>query len=197
VHPRRLAPAVRTRHHQLAGTGSDTDHAARHPHSFHPHRIEVLRHNSYEVITLADGLATRDGASSAHGGTSPLHGNLARATFTCTPTTPATSGRTGFQHLFQATQLTRIKPAAGATGTLGDQGLPTARSQRPMPAVRRHPSHSESPGHLCVAGPSVDQGSGDEPDLLAPRPLRPSVHRHRDTSFLRHSAAHTNRHAAT
>ena len=42
--------------------------------------------NPYEVITLADSAATRDGASPAHGGTPRLHGNLARATFACTPT---------------------------------------------------------------------------------------------------------------
>lgn len=43
------------------------------------HRIEVRRHHSSEVITLAEGPATRDGASPAHGGTAPLHENLARA----------------------------------------------------------------------------------------------------------------------
>jgi hypothetical protein len=46
----------------------------------------VRRHDLYEVITLADSAAIRDGASPAHGGTPQLHGNLARATFTCTRT---------------------------------------------------------------------------------------------------------------
>ncbi|MEU8990526.1 DDE-type integrase/transposase/recombinase [Streptomyces sp. NPDC048558] len=50
------------------------------PHSFHPHRIQVPRHNPYEVITLADNAVTHDGASPAHGSTPQLHGNLARAT---------------------------------------------------------------------------------------------------------------------
>ncbi|MFE1437171.1 NADPH-dependent F420 reductase [Streptomyces sp. NPDC058739] len=39
----------------------------------------MRRHSSYEVITLAETAATCDGASPAHGGTPPLHENLARA----------------------------------------------------------------------------------------------------------------------
>lgn len=59
--------------------GSDGDHAARRPHPFHPHHIHVRRHNSDEVITLADTAATHHGVSPAHGCTAPFHGNLARA----------------------------------------------------------------------------------------------------------------------
>jgi hypothetical protein len=42
---------------------------ATHPHPFHPHRIKMRIRDSYEVITLVDSVATRDGASPAHGGT--------------------------------------------------------------------------------------------------------------------------------
>jgi hypothetical protein len=67
---------------------------------------------------------------------------------------PADDGRAGIQRHLEHTQLTRIELAAGTPGPLGDQGLPTARSQRPPPAVRRHPGHPEPPGHLPVTGPA-------------------------------------------
>lgn len=91
MHPFRLATAVRTHHHQLPGAGRDADYTARRPHPFHLHRIQVRRHDPYEVITLADTAATRDGALPAHGGTLELHGNLARATIICTRTSAPTA----------------------------------------------------------------------------------------------------------
>ncbi|WP_249938366.1 ATP-binding protein [Streptomyces mirabilis] len=89
MHPRRTATAVRTRHRRLAGAGRNADHTARYPHSFHPHRIEVRSRDPYEVVTLADSATTCDGTSPAHGGIPRLHGNLARASYPCTPTTAA------------------------------------------------------------------------------------------------------------
>ncbi|QTD95818.1 hypothetical protein S1361_00600 [Streptomyces cyanogenus] len=85
--------------------------------------------------------------------------------------TPAARGRASIQHRLQKAELFRGELAAGATGTLGSQGLPIARSQRPPPAIRRHPGHPEPPGHLPVTGPGFDQVSGSEPDLLTPSPF--------------------------
>ena len=87
VHPRRLVTTVRTRHPQLAGTSRHMHGAPFRPHPLHPHRVQMRRRHPYEVITLADSPATRDGASPAHGGIHRLHGDLARTTFRCTPTT--------------------------------------------------------------------------------------------------------------
>ena len=62
-------------------------------------------------------------------------------------------------------------PSPRPAGTLGGQSLPTARSQRTPPPVRRHPGHPEPPGHLPVTGPGLDQISDFEPHLLTPSPL--------------------------
>lgn len=84
---------------------------------------------------------------------------------------PAGSGRAGIQHRFQHMQLIRLELAAGTAGPLGDQSLPTTRSQRTPPAIRRHPSHPEPPGHLPVTGPGLEQIRGRQPDPLTPNPL--------------------------
>ena len=76
VLPRGTATTVRTRHRQLTGVGRDADHSACHLYSFHSHRMEMRRHDPFEIVTLADSAEPRDGASPAHGDAPCLHENL-------------------------------------------------------------------------------------------------------------------------
>jgi hypothetical protein len=88
VHPCRDSCATQAANQQLAGTDGVQTTPFSTSHPFHLHRIKVQGHDPYKVITSADGAATSDGASLAHGGIRPRHENLAGTTFTILASRP-------------------------------------------------------------------------------------------------------------
>jgi hypothetical protein len=90
---------------------------------------------------------------------------------------PAAGGRAGIQHRLQRAQLPCIELAAGTAGTLGGQGLPTARSERPPPPVRREvalnrraTSRSPAPASIRSAAANLTRSRRARSSAVSPPP---------------------------